>query len=203
MRAVLSLCVICIAAIGCGSSSPDKKELIGKVASLQEELARTQEQLKSAQAQLADKEKVGAPAASARGIGVSRDQIAEKLREKFAAKFTEQTPVGSQKQRFAANIDGVHVVLWGAAENLDAITIIGSFEGEYGTRTTRVLATALDTVTPKWGAEERGRWFMKAASRSDDETAVSTLQGDIDITLVSAQIDRNVVRTISFKRYGQ
>lgn len=84
----------------------------------------------------------------------------------------------------------------GAAEDLEAITIIGGFEGELGNITLVVCDEVLNFATTDWSRQERNRW-LDEAEQADTALDVSTLRGDIIVKVVSMELQGFVIRTIS------
>ena len=134
------------------------------------------------------------------GIGVRRESAIEILAERFGARFRDASDETPAEHLYQATIGGVPVKLWGNPADLEAITIIGSFEGDVAKATVLVLDEILDIVTPDWSRERRAEWFMKAA-QSDPSLNVSTLQGNVSVTVVSMDMGGFTMRTISFTPY--
>lgn len=133
------------------------------------------------------------------GTGISRIAVMNKLSNEFGCEFREEIS-GKGDTIFKTTIAGVVVMLWGPAADLDSIQIIGAFEGEYGTVTGMVLREVLEVATPHWPVKERAEWFGKSSRISDNDMAVSTLQNGISVNVVSANIEGNVIRIVSFTR---
>ena len=136
------------------------------------------------------------------GIGVNRDKVVRLFKDRFNVDFEDASNLTPAEHLYQATIGGVPVKLWGPPTDLEAITIFGAFEGEVANQTVVVLSEMLNIVTPNWPPEQRANWFIKAAE-TDTSMNVSTLQGDINVTMVSSDMGEYIMRIISFKRYGQ
>lgn len=132
-------------------------------------------------------------------LGYSKSDI-EVAFEGTGIEFEPVTTPDGLQTNHRASLRGVHITLWGDPDNLQAVSVIGSFEGEYGTDTGTTLALLLNLLTPSWGADERSDWMVKASEISNHEMDVSTYKDEIVVQMVSTNLDNHWIRTISFRR---
>ncbi len=116
-------------------------------------------------------------------LGLSCDEMVHLIQQYYPAEFYAQTPLDSSVQYLKAKIDGAEVILWSHEGQLESVTISGRFDS---TNLALLLATIIDRIMPNWGIENAGDWFSKAIHRCDEETLVSTLCDDVELTITTA-----------------
>ena len=116
-------------------------------------------------------------------LGLSCDEMIHVIQQYYPAEFYVQTPLGSFPQHLKAKIDGAEVILWSHEGQLESVTISGRFDN---TNLALLLATIIGRIMPNWGIENAGDWFSKAIHRCDEETLVSTLCDDVELTITTA-----------------
>lgn len=116
-------------------------------------------------------------------LGLSCDEMVHVIQQYYPAEFYAQTPLDSSVQYLKAKIDGAEVILWSHEGQLESVTISGRFDS---TNLALLLATVIDRIMPSWGIENAGDWFSKAVHRCDEETLVSTLCDDVELTITTA-----------------
>lgn len=116
-------------------------------------------------------------------LGLSCDEMVHLIQQYYPAEFYAQTPLDSFPQQLRAKIDGAEVILWSHEGQLESVTISGRFDS---TNLALLLATIVDRIMPNWGIENAGDWFSKAIHRCDNETLVSTLCDDVELTITTS-----------------
>lgn len=137
----------------------------------------------------------------ATGIGHDRQSVIDLLSDRFGCVF-EGSVAGDGSDVYQTRIAGVVVMLRGPADDLHAITVIGAFEGEFGTVTGMVLREVVAFVAPSWPVEEHAEWFFRAG-RVAGNTDVSTVRDGIRVMVVSAPLEDATLRVISFRISGE
>ena len=122
-------------------------------------------------------------ATSPGNLGLSCDEMVHLIQQYYSAEFYAQTPLDSFPRHLRAKIDGAEVILWSHEGQLESVTISGSFDS---TNLALLLATIIDRIMPNWGIENAGDWFSKAIHRCDNETLVSTLCDDVELTITTS-----------------
>ena len=120
-----------------------------------------------------------------RGLGVSRDEVIYGVQEYFDVEFYNQPVRGSADEEVSAEVEGVEVTLWGDVLEVKSVTVSGRFDSD---GMALLLATIISRVMPSWPIDAAGDWFTKAVNRCDEETFVSTLKDEVELTLMTAGV---------------
>ena len=117
------------------------------------------------------------------GLGVSREQIIASINRCVPAEFKDATQLGDSKRHFVATVDNADVILWGNSDDLETVTVIGRFDNA---QTNKLLTSLIAELMPSWHIEHAGNWFGKALERCDNDTLVSTLRDNVELTMASS-----------------